>query len=138
MGEYIAVAADQDSFYYLWGDNRDTLVTPSYPAGRPDPNVYFDRLPAPGVCGDGRLDDDERCDDGNRLDADGCSASCVPEGDANCDGFVTAADPLALARVIASGERAACGEDDANGDGMVDADDLAPLVHGLMQDRGPR
>lgn len=138
MGEYIAVAADRDSFYYLWGDNRDTLVTPSYPAGRPDPNVYFDRLAAPGVCGDGSLDDDERCDDGNRVGGDGCSASCAPEGDANCDGFVTAADAVALARLIADGERAACGEDDANGDGVADAADLAPLLRGLMQEPGPR
>lgn len=42
MGEYIAVAGDANRFYYLWGDNRDTLVTTNWPAGRPDPNVYFE------------------------------------------------------------------------------------------------
>ncbi len=31
------------------------------------------------VCGDGRLDGDEQCDDGNDVDADGCSAECVLE-----------------------------------------------------------
>ena len=36
----------------------------------------------PGVCGDGILDDDEACDDGNTVDGDGCSADCkyVDEG----------------------------------------------------------
>ena len=32
MGEYIAIAADASSFYYAWGDNRNT-----------DPDVFFDR-----------------------------------------------------------------------------------------------
>ncbi len=33
----------------------------------------------PGVCGDGALDDGEECEDGNRLDGDGCSSSCELE-----------------------------------------------------------
>ncbi len=32
------------------------------------------------VCGDGALDDDEDCDDGNVVDGDGCSALCRAEG----------------------------------------------------------
>ena len=43
MGEYIAIAADASSFYYAWGDNRNTVVSSNYPSGRPDPNVFFDR-----------------------------------------------------------------------------------------------
>jgi cysteine-rich repeat protein len=31
-------------------------------------------------CGDGRIDANEECDDGNRLDSDGCSAFCGREG----------------------------------------------------------
>ena len=31
------------------------------------------------VCGNGQLEADEGCDDGNLLDGDGCSASCTPE-----------------------------------------------------------
>jgi len=31
------------------------------------------------VCGNGQLEADEVCDDGNLLDGDGCSASCTPE-----------------------------------------------------------
>lgn len=43
MGEYIAIAADASRFYYAWGDNRNTVVSANYPAGRPDPDVFFDR-----------------------------------------------------------------------------------------------
>jgi uncharacterized repeat protein (TIGR01451 family) len=49
MGEYIAIAADTHNFYYLWGDNRNTLVTANWPGGRPDPDVWFDSQPAPVV-----------------------------------------------------------------------------------------
>ena len=49
MGEYIAIAADTHNFYYLWGDNRTTLVTANWPGGRPDPDVWFDSQPAPVV-----------------------------------------------------------------------------------------
>lgn len=47
MGEYISVAADANNFYYMWGDNRNTLVTPAFPGGRPDPDVFFDAELAP-------------------------------------------------------------------------------------------
>jgi len=47
MGEYIAVAAQGGSFYYLWGDNRNTVTNPGFPTGRPDPDVWFDSLPSP-------------------------------------------------------------------------------------------
>ncbi len=49
MGEYIAIAADRLNFYYSWGDNRNILVTPNFPGGRPDPDVFFDTQPAPIV-----------------------------------------------------------------------------------------
>jgi len=49
MGEYIAVAADITNFYFAWGDNRNTLVTTAFPGGRPDPDVFFDTQPDPGV-----------------------------------------------------------------------------------------
>lgn len=46
------------------------------------------------LCGNGRLECDETCDDGNSLDSDGCSASCRVElspttGDAPTTGDVT-------------------------------------------------
>jgi cysteine-rich repeat protein len=38
-----------------------------------------------GSCGDGSVDSGEQCDDGNRADGDGCSASCqTEEGGAVC------------------------------------------------------
>ncbi len=52
MGEYIAIAGDANNFYYLWGDNRNTLVTTNFPGGRPDPDVFFDSQPAPGISAD--------------------------------------------------------------------------------------
>lgn len=54
MGEYIAIDGSGVNFYYLWGDNRDIVTNANWPAptGRPDPNVYFDKLrgPSPGAC----------------------------------------------------------------------------------------
>jgi hypothetical protein len=49
MGEYIAVASDATNFYYLWGDNRNTVVTTNFPGGRPDPDVFFEAEAIPGV-----------------------------------------------------------------------------------------
>ena len=43
MGEYIAIAADGNNFFFAWGDNRNTLVTPNFPGGRPDPDVFFEK-----------------------------------------------------------------------------------------------
>ncbi|HEV2712811.1 MAG TPA: hypothetical protein VGU26_06925, partial [Gaiellaceae bacterium] len=47
MGEYIAVTADAGRFYYLWGDNRNTVTNVNWPAGRPDPDVFFESEAAP-------------------------------------------------------------------------------------------
>jgi VCBS repeat-containing protein len=49
MGEYIAVAADASNFYYMWGDNRNTLVTTNFPGGRPDPDIFFEAEAIPGL-----------------------------------------------------------------------------------------
>lgn len=52
MGEYIGMAADNNKVYYLWGDNRNTLVTTAFPSGRPDPDVFFDSQAMPGLDSD--------------------------------------------------------------------------------------
>jgi hypothetical protein len=51
MGEYIAIAADQNNFYYAWGDNRNTVITANFPApnGRLDPDVIFDSTAVPPI-----------------------------------------------------------------------------------------
>ncbi len=50
MGDYNQMAADEDFFYLVWGDNRTILKTDTYPNGRPDPDVYFAKIPVqPGL-----------------------------------------------------------------------------------------
>jgi hypothetical protein len=41
MGDYISVASDGKTVYAAWGDNRDTVVSPLWENGRPDPDVFF-------------------------------------------------------------------------------------------------
>ncbi|MGH9224701.1 MAG: hypothetical protein ACRD2W_13200 [Acidimicrobiales bacterium] len=47
MGEYIAIDGDGAQFFYLWGDNRNTVTNANWPAGRPDPDIFFDVLAGP-------------------------------------------------------------------------------------------
>lgn len=50
MGDYNQMAADEKFFYLAWGDNRNIVKTQSYPDGRPDPDVFFAKIPVqPGV-----------------------------------------------------------------------------------------
>jgi cysteine-rich repeat protein len=49
-------------------------------------------------CGDGIVDTEEECDDGNTADGDGCSSACSREGDAGCCSAQTRPEgPLFLA-----------------------------------------
>lgn len=45
MGDYNQMAADEKFFYLAWGDNRNILKTENYPNGRPDPDVFFAKIP---------------------------------------------------------------------------------------------
>ncbi|MCL6642443.1 MAG: glycoside hydrolase [Candidatus Bipolaricaulota bacterium] len=45
MGDYNQMAADARFFYLAWGDNRTLLQTERYPNGRPDPDVFFAKIP---------------------------------------------------------------------------------------------
>ncbi len=50
MGDYNQMAADGKFFYLAWGDNRNILKTENYPNGRPDPDVFFAKIPVqPGL-----------------------------------------------------------------------------------------
>ncbi len=53
-------------------------------------------------------------------------------GDANCDGRLSAADMPTLIRNVITGERAACGLDDVNGDTRVDNSDIQLLIDALF------
>jgi len=59
-------------------DNYDYILNPQL-----DENYYciaFNVLTAPALfCGDGIVNGDEQCDDGNIVDGDGCSANCTIE-----------------------------------------------------------
>jgi fibro-slime domain-containing protein len=50
------------------------------------------------ACGDGNQDPDEACDDGNRLDGDGCSGACTVE-----KGFTCTTEPFPLTATCQSG-----------------------------------
>jgi hypothetical protein len=43
MGDYNTVATDATAL--AWGDDRNTIQTPAYRDGRPDPDVYFAIVP---------------------------------------------------------------------------------------------
>jgi len=70
-----------------------------WPCCVPD-QVMIERNAA--LCGDGLVEGDEECDDGNTIDGDGCSAACETEGgpetdcgdgvDNDADGLVDCAD----------------------------------------------
>lgn len=75
---------------------RDLLVetgTPQYPEGKhigPLPNLVYAIGVMMPVCGDGIVNEEEACDDGNNAGGDGCSADCL--SDESCgNGIVDAA-----------------------------------------------
>ncbi|GIW41550.1 MAG: hypothetical protein KatS3mg076_2127 [Candidatus Binatia bacterium] len=111
MGEYLAVAATFDEFFFAWGDNRNTVFSATYPQGRPDPDVYFDRRPLPRV---------------------------LSPADANCDGRVSAADLPALFVLGALGDEPSCLSGDTNFDGGLDGHDVPRLVVQLFREPPPR
>ncbi|HEX7500322.1 MAG TPA: DUF4215 domain-containing protein, partial [Polyangia bacterium] len=49
----------------------------------PDANLSVDR-PGGGTCGDGVIERNEDCDDGNTISGDGCSRICQVESNWNC------------------------------------------------------
>ncbi|HEY5957337.1 MAG TPA: hypothetical protein VIV60_12315 [Polyangiaceae bacterium] len=57
--------------YYAGGSSSVTTSSAAF-GGTQDPPGWID-------CGDGIVDEDEDCDDGNRHDGDGCSSRCVLE-----------------------------------------------------------
>lgn len=70
------VAADGRSFsadYYVTGE---VLFRCAFARGR-EVGIRI------SGCGDGTLDDGERCDDGNDVSGDGCDANCTPSGCGN-------------------------------------------------------
>ncbi len=84
------------------------------------------------VCGNGRVEAPETCDDGNRVDGDGCTRGCRLETAETCDngvdddgnGWVDCLDPACVGHLACAGEICGNGIDD-DGNGRIDCDDAA-------------
>lgn len=66
--------------YFFSGDKNALGFSQTYK--RPVYDLLFG--PAP-ICGDGKIDSGETCDDGNRVAADGCSANCYKDANTTVD-----------------------------------------------------
>ena len=56
--------------------------------------ISVDPTGVPPDCGDGVVDADEECDDGNLDDADGCSLQCQQEEGSQCSGEPSVCEPI--------------------------------------------
>mgnify|MGYP002399958061 CR=1 FL=1 len=71
-------------------------------------------MPGP-QCGDGTLDTDETCDDGNDAGGDGCSATCAPETGFTCDDASPSVCTATCGDGLVAGEEQ-CDDGDAGND----------------------
>ena len=81
------------------------------------------------VCGNGAVDADEECDDGNTVDGDGCSSTCTIEEtppDSDGDGVSDSNDNCPD---VANPDEA-----DSDGDGIGDACDTAVCGDGILDE----
>ncbi|MDE0882802.1 MAG: VCBS repeat-containing protein, partial [Myxococcota bacterium] len=77
------LAANPFLFADLDGDGGFDLISVAIEAQRTVYRVFWQEFPEQ-ACGNGVLEEDERCDDGNTDDGDGCSAACISESDGVC------------------------------------------------------
>ncbi|MDQ3335644.1 MAG: OmpA family protein [Myxococcota bacterium] len=80
----------------------------------------------PNTCGNGHLEGNEACDDGNTTSGDGCNASCLKEDGQPCT------DDNDCASGECGGEPPVCGGTDTDGDGVRDINDLDDDNDGLL------
>lgn len=57
----------------------------SFPPPTPTPTSTAVPSPTPPVCGNGRIEPPEECDDNNLINGDGCDSQCQIEPDCHCD-----------------------------------------------------
>lgn len=105
--------------------SKTLMVTASVPEGICSVSRLFEvNCKAAGTCGDGKLDPGEECDDGNRIDGDGCSANCSKEGSsaAKCgNGIVEAGEECDDGNVVDNdGCSSSCKREDGCGNGVLD------------------
>ena len=108
---------------------------------------------APPVCGNGSIEFNEQCDDGNASDGDCCAANCRFEppgsscgeagvcddagqcvaglctGDCNGDRDVTVDELITLANIALGSTAVACDSGDANGDGEITVNEIIAAVN---------
>jgi fibro-slime domain-containing protein len=92
----IKLPPDTSSVIPIFGDGGIKFDVNS--AGRPEVNVCSGcgtDAPDMPICGDGRRDSDETCDDGNSIPGDGCSGVCTIE-----PGHICPTDGLLCIKVI--------------------------------------
>jgi len=69
------------------GEVEDYRLSVNQPTPTPSPTVTPTSTPS---CGNGTIEGNEKCDDGNLIDGDGCDSNCTPTGCGN--GIVTAGE----------------------------------------------
>jgi cysteine-rich repeat protein len=122
--------SDDSSTGAMTGPTTDPTVTPGTTSsaddsttGDPttgDPDSTGTDTDTEPACGDGTVDMDETCDDGNTADGDGCSATCEPEVGFDCDD----SEPTVCVGVCGDGMVVGAEQcddaDNGNGDGCDD------------------
>jgi cysteine-rich repeat protein len=88
------------------------------------------------LCGDGRLDGNETCDDGNLWVGDGCAPICLLEPDVDSDGRPeNSGEVIDLANVYDQCTETGCPDEDADADGWFDLlDNCAALPNQNQSD----
>ncbi len=71
-------------------------------------------------CGDSTIDEGEECDDGNRLDGDGCSSGCLVEEGWDCEGQPSVCTSLCGNGTLDPGEE--CDGDNLGGNTCLTVD----------------
>ncbi|MBU1243722.1 DUF4215 domain-containing protein [Myxococcota bacterium] len=92
--------------------NGNTCVSLGYSGGllTCQADCKFDNSGCNSTCGNGVIDTEETCDDGNRIDDDGCSRLCIQEDGYECTGTPSTCETR-CGDGIAAGEEACDGAD---------------------------
>ncbi|EAS02540.2 myxococcus cysteine-rich repeat protein (macronuclear) [Tetrahymena thermophila SB210] len=70
------------SFENVFGCDSNCKIVSGYKCFHQDP--YILDICISSLCGDGKVDPSEQCDDGNNINGDGCSLDCKQETGFNC------------------------------------------------------
>ncbi|MBI2894696.1 MAG: DVUA0089 family protein [Deltaproteobacteria bacterium] len=102
--------ADDDGDGVADCDDADCVDAPACTGGD-EPEPEPDPEPDPEVCGNGLLEGEEECDDGNAVAGDGCAAGCVVEVEEVVEGDDGTVQPVESGNSV-DAEIAPVGDDD--------------------------